>query len=156
MGHNTSTQVGLSRGFTLVEMMIVLVIMAILTALAGPSFRSLIEDQRAKAAASDIYMSLMRARSEAMKRNANVTVSPVSGNWVNGWQIADPALTTTLLEDHGSLSNLTVTGPTSVVYQSSGRIQAGTSATFTISGIYTSAKRCVYIDLGGRPAVKTC
>lgn len=142
-----------ARGFTLPELLIVVVIAAVLATLAAPSFSELIENQRAKSAAADIYVALARARSEAITRNTNVTLSAKSGNWANGWQIPDPAVAGTVIEDHESLRNLTVTGPASVTYRSSGRI-AGASISFGIGGSFASSNRCVYLDLGGRPTIK--
>lgn len=142
-----------NRGFTLVELVIVLAIAAVLAMLAIPSFQELIEGQRAKSVAADILIVLTRTRSEAVKRNANVTLAPKSGDWANGWEIPDPA-TGTLIEDHGAIRNLTVTGPASVVFQGSGRVAGGAAANFSISGSYAGSTRCVSLDLGGRPSVK--
>ena len=140
-------------GFTLIETMIVLVILGILATLAAPSFNELIEMQRVKAAAADLYMSLARARSEALKRNANVTLSPKDGGWQAGWQIPNPA-GGEMLEDHEAVrGGITIAGPGSVIYRSSGRI-SGSSTQFSISGAYSSSARCVSLDLGGRPTIK--
>lgn len=62
-------------GFTLVEMMAVIVITAILLAIAMPSFVRLFERQRVKNAAEQLYGDLQYARSEAIQQNRNVTVT---------------------------------------------------------------------------------
>lgn len=62
-------------GFTLVEMMAVIVITAILLAIAMPSFVQLFERQRVKNAAEQLYGDLQYARSEAIQQNRNVTVT---------------------------------------------------------------------------------
>jgi len=142
-------------GFSLVELMVVLTVVAILATLAAPSFNQAIEGQRAKSAATDLYIALSRARSEAITRNTNVTLSPVSGNWAHGWQIPDPG-TGTLIENHDALKgNLTVTPSAAggIVYRSSGRIQAAGTASFSIAGTYASSARCVCVSLSGRPAI---
>ncbi len=143
-------------GFTMVELLVVLVIVGILAAMAAPSFNSTIEGQRAKSAATDLYIALSRARSEAITRNTNVTLSPVSSNWALGWQIPDPSAPTTYLENHPALKgNLTVTASTtgSIVYRSSGRIQATGGTNFSIAGHYPTSARCVCVTLSGRPAI---
>lgn len=141
----------------MVELMVVVAIVAILASLAAPSFRSLIADQRIKAAAGELHSTLTLARSEAMKRSVSITVSPKSSSWVNGWQIVDPSNANVLLEDHPAVSGVTIAdGPASVVYQNSGRINAGSAVSFTLSSTSTSTKRCVSIDLTGRPTVKSC
>lgn len=145
-----------NSGFSLIELMVTIVIAAILASIAMPSFTAIIQNQRIRSASSDLYSSLIRARSEAIKRNVNITLTPVSGNWASGWQIAHPTTAGSFIEEHPALTNITITGPGSVVYSSSGRTQAGANVTFTITGITTENKRCVYVDVSGRPAVKSC
>src|SRR3989304_2776874 len=78
------------KGFTLIELLMTVAIAAILVSLAAPSFVRLIADQRAKAAATDLVTALNVTRSEAIKHNLNVTLQPKSGDWANGWVIANP------------------------------------------------------------------
>ena len=63
-----------SRGFTLVELLVVMAISAILIAAAVPSFQSLIASSRASSASGSLLSNLEYARSEAIRRNQNVTV----------------------------------------------------------------------------------
>ena len=143
------------RGFTLTELMIVVVVVGILASLAAPSFSELIKSQRIKSMATDINASLTLARSEAIKRNRNVTLAPTTaGSWQGGWQIADPDNAGSYIEVHSAFANLTVTGPDDVIYRSSGRIQGSTAPAFNISAAGTSAQRCVSVDLSGRPYMK--
>lgn len=78
-------------GFTVIEVMVVLVILAILTSLAAPSFRNMILSNRAAGAASALQVSLNLARSEAVRRgsDARVTIAAntVAGQWSNGWTV---------------------------------------------------------------------
>src|SRR5258708_33378493 len=68
-----------SAGFTVVELVVTISIAAILTTVAVPSFSGLIASQRAKTVASELFASLLKTRAEAIMRNANVTVSPLTG-----------------------------------------------------------------------------
>lgn len=157
-------------GYNLLELLVTISVLAILTAIAIPSYTRFIASQRVRAAASDLYLSIVRARSEALKRSASVTISPSSSGWQNGWTIPDPATgSTSILETHAALTGVSISGPTSIVYQSSGRISAATPscsanppvACFVVtSPTWSGASSCVSIDLSGRPysasGVTTC
>ena len=150
-----------SAGFTLTELLIAISIAAILATVAVPAFSSLIASQRAKTAASELFASLQKTRSEAIMRNANVTVSPLAGGWNTGWQILDPLNAGNVLESHGAVVNVTMTGPLGVTYRPSGRVLAGAAPSFlikTTSGSSTNYE-CISISLSGRPyeqAASTC
>lgn len=60
------------RGFTIVELMIGLALMAILMALALPSFSGMLRNWKVRATADTITAGLQLARAEAIKRNADV------------------------------------------------------------------------------------
>ena len=62
------------RGFTLVEMLVVMAISAILIAAAVPSFQAITASSRASSASGMLISSLEFARSEAIRRNQAVTV----------------------------------------------------------------------------------
>jgi type IV fimbrial biogenesis protein FimT len=74
-----------------VELLIVVSIAAILAGIAGPSFKTMLENNRASAAASALQVSLSVARSEAVKRGADarvtVAANGAAGEWVNGWTV---------------------------------------------------------------------
>lgn len=139
-------------GFTLIEMLIVVSIVAILASIAIPSFKSLMQSQRVKNAAFELFATLSVARSEAIKRNATVTVAPVSaGSWQAGWGIA--ASGAPAIKTQGSINGVVITlAPASVAYARNGRI-TGASPSFQIdvSATATTNVRCIKIELSGMP-----
>ena len=155
----------LSVGFTMVEAMFVILIMAILATISIPSMRDLIVSTRVKSAASDAFASLIFARSEAIKRNASVDVIPVdASNWALGWKVRPVGTTSDLQVVDAITGNVTVTGPAATMrYRGDGRlIDAGTGALLTTDTAFTFytteyayiAMRCVSIAPSGRPAVR--
>jgi len=61
-------------GFTLIEMIVTVSIVAILSSIAAPSFRGMLENNRATVEANELVSGLLLARSEALKRRNNVTL----------------------------------------------------------------------------------
>lgn len=136
-------------GFTLPELLVVVVIAGILATIAVPSFQSITQSQRAKNASFDLYASLSLARSEAIKRNADVTVTPVAGNWQDGWDISASGVPG--IRTQGAIKGIVITGgPASVVYAKTGRA-AASSFQIDVSATATSNVRCIKIDLSGMP-----
>jgi type IV fimbrial biogenesis protein FimT len=65
-----------SRGFTLMELMIVLTLAAIILALGAPSFGEFRRSNRMAGIANDFLVGLQVARSEAIKRQTRVSLCP--------------------------------------------------------------------------------
>jgi type IV fimbrial biogenesis protein FimT len=145
-----------SRGFTLPELLIVVTVMAVLLSIGVPSFTQLIRDQRVKTASFEVFSSLVFARSEAISRNTSVTITPASSNWTNGWTITyvDGGGTTRTLRTREAFSNITITGPATVVYRGSGRLNATVTPIQLGSSGSNITTRCITIDTSGRPTSK--
>jgi type IV fimbrial biogenesis protein FimT len=143
-------------GFTLVELLVTISIAAVLLTLAVPSFSKLILTQRVRVSASDLQTALFYARSEAIKRAADVSVVPTGDDWKDGWtvQLGDG----TVLRSQPALdSQLASMSGTAVTYQSDGHIPPPALATivFSIAGNAQITARCIAIDLSGRPSLLT-
>jgi type IV fimbrial biogenesis protein FimT len=59
-------------GFTMVELMIVIAVIAILTAIAVPNIINWLPNYRVKAAARDLFSNMQKARMQAVKENKNI------------------------------------------------------------------------------------
>lgn len=146
---------GSIAGFTLTELLTVLTIVGVLVAFGLPNLVSFIAGQRVKTAAYDLYSTLMLARSEAVKRNADVVVAQAAGGWTNGWTVTAGGAT---LLTQPAYSSLTVTGSaSSLTYRFNGRTSATAVQTFLVSSPNASSvdgNRCLTISLSGMPTTK--
>lgn len=82
------------KGFTVIELMIVVTVMSILLAISLPGFQSTIERMTTNSQAKTLLSALNYARSEAIKRRAVVTVCASAsgadcsaGAWGSGWLV---------------------------------------------------------------------
>ena len=155
------------RGFTVIELMLVLVILGVFLSLAAPSMRDMVITSQVRSSASDLYESVILARSEAIKRAANVDLIPVSGSWQNGWTVQIGA---TVLQSRDATTNVTAT-PKKSNQPSNLGTPLSTNITFRMDGrqstdinnvIFTAAQsahpiaaRCVLVTSSGRPSIKT-
>lgn len=63
------------NGFTLIELMVVIAIAGVLSAIAIPGYFSWLSNARLKASTRDIYANIQKTKMEAIKRNKNVVMS---------------------------------------------------------------------------------
>lgn len=73
-------------GFTLIELMVTVAIVAILLGIGIPSFTTMIQQNRLTAITNSLVTSLSYARNEAIKRGHQVTMIN-NGDWGAGWEI---------------------------------------------------------------------
>jgi type IV fimbrial biogenesis protein FimT len=164
---NKQTQTALKiqnqSGFTILELMIVVTIAGILAVIAIPYMKDIIANQRIRAAVTDMHLSLLLARSEAIKRNANMNVVRTGGAWTGGWtvQTAD----TTVLRTNAALSDVTLecntdgnvaadVCPPTVTFTRTGRPNTLIEYRLFENGNPRVFMRCVGVSLSGRPEVK--
>jgi type IV fimbrial biogenesis protein FimT len=146
-------------GFTLVEAMVVISIMAILAGTSVSSFVWLNQSTQLRGATFDLIADLDFARSEAVKRNADVVVAPRNGDWVNGWTISFGANVLRSRDAIGAAVDFTSAPPT-LTFDGAGRVSLVTIGNFQIcppSGGSTNG-RTIRIDPSGlsRSTKSTC
>jgi len=150
-------------GFTAIELMVVVAIVAILAALAAPSFQQLIATQRIKSVASALSESLWVARSEALKRNANVAfnfANSGSNSVVADWNITQSSdgTGTAILQQAGSptvLSTTSTGGNLLFVFNAFGRLTSGGSSSIQLSVPSADVNRWVCISASGRAVTQS-
>ncbi|MBP9655388.1 MAG: GspH/FimT family pseudopilin [Rhodocyclaceae bacterium] len=75
-------------GFTLVELLITIAIVAILLGYGVPSLSGFIADQRVRTAVADIYHDLIFARADALGNTRQVIIEQrIANDWKEGWTI---------------------------------------------------------------------
>ena len=157
------------RGFTIIELMIVMVIVGVLATIAAPSMRDIVVRTRLKTAASDLHVSLTFARSEAIKRNNTISVIPANAaDWSRGWRVefAGPPIQVLARQDaYQEIAFATTDAANAAIalaslsFAGTGRCAIancpGVAFVLTAANSPTIRARCVILDPSGRAAVRT-
>lgn len=143
------------RGFTLVELVTVLVIVALGAMVAMPSLSQALITQRLRAAATDLTSSLMLARSEAIKRNGSVQLVPLTGAaWTSGWRVTGVDSGDQIdRKDKVGDGVLVSRAPAAITYERTGRLTTPGVVRLQFSDTAGTADRtsCITIDPSGLP-----
>ena len=133
------------RGVTLIELMTVLVIGAILAMVAVPSFVNIMATQRLRSAAGNLQVALLLLRSEGLKRNGFVQLALVTASqWIVGWRIINVA-DGSVIAAYPAAPAVTIAGPATITYQSSGRITATASPVIKVLCVLFVVVLCVFV-----------
>ena len=154
-------------GFTLMELLVVIAIAGVLTGIAIPSFRTIVQGAESRQAATSFYTGLARARSEAIARNSTVSICArdltdpavpacASGatNWQDGWIIYAGTTLGAPLQIQAPLpDDLALTGVSSPLeFDAAGRV--GTAATFDLCRAAPDPRgRQITVSRSGRVAL---
>jgi type IV fimbrial biogenesis protein FimT len=166
-------------GFTLIELMITVALLAILASVAAPSFRTMIVKRSVKSAADTLVSDMRFARSEALKRSTrtvicrsvNQTSCAGVGSWSDGWIVfvdmdADGTVDAgdSIMKVQQSFSNIASihqdSNPSNTLqifrYEPTGWAKAATQ-TFNVTPTGTvplGSTRLVCVSVNGRPALR--
>jgi type IV fimbrial biogenesis protein FimT len=153
-------------GFTLVELMIVILLISIILAVAVPNIKAFTSSMRVRSAALDFTSAVMFARSEAMKRGAQVFIkAPSNNDYAQGWCVifADSTAACSVSAPGAEVMRLqpplsgvaitwgTTAGP--IGFNTSGRLNSQVKLQFSESGD-GDLVRCLTIDASGSATSK--
>jgi type IV fimbrial biogenesis protein FimT len=157
----------LQRGFTLIELVIAIVLVAVLVSLAVPSFQIMLANAQIRTATQAMYDGLQLARVEAIRRNERVVFAKGAGS---DWTVTveGGAVVQTRSSSEGTRQAtvaVTPAGATQVTFDSLGRVVTNADASATITTLDVdvptslisaadSKEQRVTITTGG--AVRTC
>jgi type IV fimbrial biogenesis protein FimT len=158
------------QGFTLVELLTVVVVVGILTAIATPSLQTFVESNRLSAATNDFVTDLALARVEALKRQEGQVVLCVSTNgtscaaapatWTSGWLVfwdknssnSYAAADDILLKAHPALPTqlATTSNPANAVRIAYNRLGSAGALQLELRNTKTGKNRFVCLSAAGR------
>lgn len=106
-----------SRGFTIIELMITIVVLAVLISIAAPSFQRVIEDNRVTTQVNEFIAAVNTARSEAIRVGGAVSlIARGGGTFLSGWCIQGgtgaACVAGSEIFVHAAMQNVVVTGGT--------------------------------------------
>lgn len=151
------------RGFTLVELMVVLAILAVFAAIAIPAFSEMTLTSRLRAQANALAAGVVLARSEAIKRNQVVRLcasddgaacASTATSWGSGWIVLGAG--NEVISRHAGMPSgyLNIATVASVSFQPSGT--GATVAAFKLCRATPSVgsqERVIEVSATGRPSV---
>lgn len=130
-----------NQGFSIVELMVAVAILAIIAGIGMPSFQAMMERSRLDSAADTLADSLRFARSEAVTRNATIEVD---GTYANGWNVK---MGNTVLREYTSFHNqVNIDNDTAVSFNGRGMATSAQDFELDYDGGQT---RCVEVLLSG-------
>ena len=141
-------------GFSMAEMLVAIGVVAILAAVAVPPLTAMIAGQRVKTATFDLYSAMSYARSEAIKRDAVVTITPRNGAFANGYDLMVGAA---VLRSQVGNPGVSISSPPGIplAFDGFGRLTAPARYQLELtSRLGTASKRCLVVSTSGRPAIQ--
>lgn len=155
------------RGFSLVELMVVVAIIGLLLLVAFPAYTEWIQSSRIRTAAETIQNGLQLARAEAVRRNGTVEFVLSGAN--SAWTVQVPGDPAEVIQQRSAgegTSIVTATtqpdGAVSIAYNGLGRVNPNTAAgtpplqRIDIAITTAAAARALRVTIGTDGAIRMC
>lgn len=149
---NTTPHLKRIRGFTLVEIMVTVAVLAILAGVAAPAFQNMIAASRVTAVTNELLELVALAQSEARNRQVTVGITVNSDTW-SVTPGADPNNVLATLQIDANKNVKVESTFTNISFQPDGALsESTTSKSIKISSTssYTSTARNIEILGGGK------
>ena len=144
-----------TRGFTMIELIMVLTIGAIFMIAAVPGYQALIQNSKVVAVINQLSASLNLARMEAIKRGSRVSVCPTGNNtftacgdntqWGAGWIVFTDADSNNAIDSVNDRVKITAETPGRTEISSSSDIISFDGSGFASSGAATLTKQAINV-----------
>ncbi|MEJ2714675.1 MAG: GspH/FimT family pseudopilin [Acidihalobacter sp.] len=165
------------QGFTLIELMVVLALVALFALIGIPSYRSVTTRNRMAAEMNALVGDLQYARSEAIKRGHDVDVCATDAQsapdclganatqWSGGWVVYAPAFAGNIthvlrvqaaLQGHDTLATNAASNPGVIAFNRNG-FAPGVQQTFVLNDAAGAAqqRRCAVLSTVGGISIRT-
>ena len=124
-----------SAGFTLIELMVTIAVLAIIVSIAAPSISNQLANQRVKSTVSTIENALKEAKAESLTRRQSITVVYDSSTpkTIALQDDSNNVLSTYNIHDQSTVNQvITPTSVTAVTFQPNKVMSGGANVTYTI------------------------
>lgn len=146
------------QGFTIIELVVVLIVLGLIIAISIPSFQSSTARSALKSTTMDLIASINNSRAQAISLGAVATLEATDGSsWSNGWDMSMAAPHDGENQSFLARSNVTVTatgGETSIDFRRDGTTSAQVTFRICHSGISGENGREISINRLGRTTNK--
>lgn len=147
-----------SSGFTLIELMVTIAVLAIIVSIAAPNISTQLANQRVKSTTATLANALKEAKVESILRRQNVTIiytntsTPktirlqAGGNDISSYSISDKSVVT---------QSITPSSVTSIIFQPNKKIANNATVIYTICDSGSNSETAKQVNLTNIANVNT-
>lgn len=164
---NKFMNMNLQRGFTIIELMTTVALLAVMVVIGVPAFTSTINSNEVVANSNSFLSALKLARTEATKRRQNIIVCAsanqtdcASNNWSDGWIVFEDTDSDstfdageTIIDTYDLPTGFAVTrasaGPDQIQFAATGLSDSTLAQTFTVCKSNSNRGRVFTVDRSG-------